>query len=171
MLISQYKPTDPFHQESLSVIKALKKGEIVGYTSTLTIIEACSFVSRNFPVKRGENVEEVMKQAISKLLKDLSNLRLKFADTSGDYSFTMDTQQVRMPALFQQALEFTTTRLRTLDLFHLASVRHLSLSHFDVDAFVTGDSDFLSKKKELSKIIGMPVLSPKEYVEGLGIGE
>ncbi|MBI3116396.1 MAG: hypothetical protein HYZ12_03560 [Thaumarchaeota archaeon] len=57
-----------------------------------------------------------------------------------------------------------------MDLFHLAAAKYLSMmTDSDLGAFVTGDSDFLNKKKELSKLIGVPILSPKEYVEGLGI--
>lgn len=170
VLVSQYKPTDPFYKESLVVAKALKGGEIVGYTSPLTIIEACSFMSRHFPLRKGENTEEVTRQAISKVLKDLSKLRLRFVESPGDNSFSMDGQEVGMPALFHQALVFTTTALPTLDLFHLASAKYSSLSDSDIGAFITGDSDFLRRKKDLSQIIGMAILSPKEYVEGLGIG-
>ena len=41
----------------------------------------------------------------------------------------------------------------------------------ELGAFVTGDKDFLSNKKELSEIMKMPIFSPKEYVEGLEISD
>ncbi|MBI3023728.1 MAG: type II toxin-antitoxin system VapC family toxin [Thaumarchaeota archaeon] len=171
VLIAQYKPTDLFYHESLAVTKALKEGEITGYTSPLTLIESCSFMSRNFPQRKGEDAEEMIKLTIAKVIKDFSKLRLRFADPTGDYSFSLNSsQEVRMPALFHQAFALTTTGLRTLDLFHLAAAKYLSMmTDSDLGAFVTGDSDFLYKKKELSKLIGVPILSPKEYVEGLGI--
>jgi len=39
----------------------------------------------------------------------------------------------------------------------------------NLGAFVTGDNEFLSNKKELSGIMGMPILSPEEYVDVLGL--
>ena len=37
-------------------------------------------------------------------------------------------------------------------------------------AFVTGEKEFLARKKEPAEIIGMSLLPPKEYAEALGLG-
>ena len=55
------------------------------------------------------------------------------------------------------------------DLIHLAAVRHAKRMNRELGVFVTGDKGFLSNKKELSEIIGMSILSPKEYVRVLGL--
>ena len=77
-----------------------------------------------------------------------------------------------MPAIFEQALLLESLAgLRSFDLLHLAAAKYRSLGadSSEIGAFVTGDSDFLLRKKELSQIVGIPMLSPKEYVEALGL--
>jgi len=52
---------------------------------------------------------------------------------------------------------------------HIAAAKHAKQADGNLGALVTGDTDFLRKKQELSKIIGMPVLSPVEYIAALGL--
>ena len=53
---------------------------------------------------------------------------------------------------------------------HLAAVNHAKHMNSELGAFVTGDTEFLLRKQQLSKLIGTPLLSPKEYVDALGLG-
>ena len=170
VFIASYKPDDVYHEESSAIIKALEQGEIRGQTSTLTLLEAAAVASRTIPIRKGDDEKEVRQSAVSKAILDISNLGLTFVHIPGDSSMPIDGSTIEMPAAFHQALLLASSvGLRAFDLVHLASARYSSLSHSDLSAFVTGDSDFLSKKKELTRILEMPILSPKEYVEGMGI--
>ena len=164
VLLSQYKPTDVFHRQSVIIVAALKRGEVIGYTSPLTILEMVSFVSRNFPLKKGETPEEARNIAISKILKEISSFRLHFSSPSGDYSLKLDSDRdVLMPAVLGNALGLSTVGLKTLDLIHLGAAKYCKETVAQLAGFVTGDSDFL-EKKILSVKIGVPFLSPEELV-------
>jgi len=168
VLLSQYKLEDPFYRESLIIVKALKDEEIRGFTSPLTIIEACCFVSRNFPVRKGES-HEVKVTSVSKTLKEISKLRLTFISPLGDYPLSLNGQEVQMPAVFHQALVLSPYGLKTLDIIHLSAARYARQTGLDIRGFVTGDNDFIRSKKTLLSIIDMPIISPKELVDTLGL--
>lgn len=169
VLLSQYKLSDPYYRESLTIAKSLKRGDVRGYTSTLTILEACSFISRNFPLKKSETPEEARSIAVSKTLKEFASLGLIFIGSEGDYTFRLNDQDVRMPAVFFQALTLTLYGLRTLDLLHLSVARYATKIGLDIRGFVSGDNDFIGSKKTISDIIGMSVISPKELIDTLGL--
>jgi len=100
----------------------------------------------------------------------LSGLRTKFINIEGDTPVSIRSINTSLPSVINEAILLSLqTTLKTLDLIQLAAARHGKRMNNELGAFVTGDKAFLSKKKELSEIIGMPVLSPKEYVEVLGL--
>jgi predicted nucleic acid-binding protein len=172
VLLSQYKREDPFYQESALITNALKTEDIEGYTSTITILEACAFITRNFPPKKGETPREGRIIAVSKILKELSKLRLVYINPLGDYPLRLDGQEVQMPAMLHQALLLSPEiGLRALDLLHLSAAKYARKTGADIRGFVTGDSDFIKIKKTFSKIIDIPILSPRELVDTLGINE
>jgi predicted nucleic acid-binding protein len=83
VLLSQYKSSDVFYDQSMIIVKALREKKTVGYTSPLTIIEMVSFVSRNFRSKKGETPKGARKIAISKILKEISSFQLRFSSPLG----------------------------------------------------------------------------------------
>ncbi len=172
VFVSSYKPDDLYHREASMIIKALESGEIRGQTSVLTILEAAAVASRTIRIHKGDDEKEIRQMAVSKIIRNLSRLGLTFIHVLGDSSAPIDEIEVEMPAIFHQALLLASTiGLRSFDLVHLAAAKYASLMDSDKGSFITGDMDFLSGKRELSKVIGMPVLSPKEYVEGLGMAK
>ncbi|TLX98608.1 MAG: type II toxin-antitoxin system VapC family toxin [Thaumarchaeota archaeon] len=171
VFVASYKPDDVFHEASTAIAKALGRGEIRGQTSTLTILESAAVASRTIRIRKGDDERDVRRRAVGRAILNLSRLGLKFIHILGDSSTPMDSYKVEMPAIFHQALLLASdVGLKSFDLVHLAAARYSGQMDSNVGAFVTGDRGFLRKKKDLSRIIGMPVLSPKEYVEGLGIG-
>ena len=169
VLLSQYKSTDPFHRASLVIVRGLKGGDLVGFTSPLAVIEACCFIGRNFPPRKGQSREEARTIAVAKFIRGLSTLRLVFTYPTGDYQLPLDGGRVLMPAIFHQALILSFLGLRTLDVLHLASARYAGRTRADIQGFVTGDADFIERKRIVSKVIGMPVLSPKELIDAVGM--
>ena len=170
VLLSQYKRADPFFRESNLIAEGLKKNTVAGFTSPLTILEMISFVSRNFPSKKGETVEESRNIAIAKILKEISSYHLRFSNPSGDYSLKLDSnREITMPAIFENALSVSTTGLKTLDLIHLGAAKYSKEVVTELAGFVTGDNDFLRQKRNLSSRIGIPIISPEEFVQILKI--
>ena len=105
-----------------------------------------------------------------RIFEHVRGLPERFVHVPCDSSAPIDGTRVEMPATFHQALLLASgVGLRSFDLVHLAAAKHSHLTDPDLGAFVTGDSDFLGRKKELALVIGIPILSPKEYVEGLGL--
>jgi len=143
----------------------LKEREMIGYTSPLTVIEMVSFVSRNYPMKKGEKSEDARKIAVSKILKEISSFQLQFSSPSGDYVLKLGNQDISMPAVLGNALSLSTIGLKTLDLMHLSAARYCRETVPELAAFLTGDNDFLLRKKDLSNKIGIPFLSPQEFVQ------
>jgi hypothetical protein len=70
-----------------------------------------------------------------------------------------------MPAVFGNALGLSTVGLKTLDLIHLSAAKYCKETVSELAGFLTGDNDFLLQKKTLSERIGIPFLSPKEFVQ------
>ena len=151
------------------MVDALKGGEIIGYTSPITVVEACYFVSRNFPPRKRESGEEARAKAVAKILQELGKLRLVYASPSGDYPLPLDGRGLVMPPMLHQALTLTFLGLRTLDLLHLASARHARRTGEDLRGFVTGDNDFIDNRRALANVIDMPILSPRDLVETAGL--
>ncbi|MDG6929041.1 MAG: hypothetical protein JRN39_06680 [Nitrososphaerota archaeon] len=102
------------------------------------------------------------------LLRRLAGLGTRFINVAGDTPVSIRGVEASLPSIFNEAVLLSLeSTLRTL--VHVAAARHARRMNSEMGAFVTGDRGFLSDKKRLSGIIGMPVLSPKEYVDGLGL--
>jgi len=173
VFISRLKPDDPYHSAARVIVKSLEEDEIQAETSVLTLLEVASVSGRLYEAKRGaEEGERERKVFIVRILRRLAGLRAKFVNISGDTQISVKGIRANLPSVFNEAILLSLkSTLRTLDLVHLAAARHAKRMNNELGAFVTGDKEFLSGKKELSEIIGMPLLSPREYVEGLGIGK
>ena len=170
MFISQLKPDDPYHSEGIIVARKLRKGEIHAETSVVTILEAASVASRMYHHAMGnkENADE-RKVFVVKTLKMLAGL-VKFVHMAGDAPLELGTMQTYVPNIFNESILLSIqTTLRTLDLMHVAAARHAKQNNGELGAFVTGDEGLLLQKEHLSRITGMPFLSPREYVRGLGL--
>ena len=121
--------------------------------------------------RRARGSERARKVFVVRALRRLGGLKLKFVNIAGDGPAPVKGIQATLPSVFNDAILLSLrSTLRTLDLIHLAAARHAKLMNGDLGAFVTGDREFLSKKRELAEVIGMPIVSPKEYAAGLGPG-
>ncbi len=171
VFISRLKPDDPYFSEAKAIVKSLEEDELHSETSVLTLLEVASASGRLYELKKGEKSrEEERKVFIVRILRRLAGLGTKFVNVAGDMPLSIRGINANLPSVFNEAILLSLqSTLRTLDLIHLAAAKDAKRRNNDLGAFVTGDKEFLSKKKELSEIIGMPVLSPKEYVELLGL--
>jgi len=170
VFVASYKRDDRYHEESSTVLRAIRQGKIKGKTSALTILETAAVASRTIQMRKGDDEKDVRRKAVGKAILNLSKLGLYFVHMPGDSSAPTGGSRVEMPAIFQQALILASgVGLRSFDLVHLAAAKYSRLEDPELGAFVTGDADFLRRKGELAEITGTPILSPKEYVEGLGL--
>lgn len=172
VFISRLKTDDSYHSEAKTIAKNLEKVEIQAETSVLTLLETASVASRLYQANKGERgKQKELKIFIIKALSRLAGLKTRFIHISGDDPIALRNLQATVPSIFNEALLLTLqTTLRTLDLIHIAAAKYAKQINPELGAFVTGDEEMLSKKEELSKILDMPILSPKEYVEALGLG-
>ena len=171
VFISGLKPDDPYHSEAKAIIKSLEEDELQAETSVLTLLEVASASGRLYEAKKGvKRGEKERKVFIIRILRRLAGLRTKFINVAGDMPLSISGINATLPSVFNEAILLSVqTSLRTLDLIHLAAAKHAKRKNSDLGAFVTGDKEFLSKKKELSEIVGMPLVSPREYAEVLGV--
>jgi predicted nucleic acid-binding protein len=170
VFISRLKPDDPYHSQAKTMVLGLEGGELQAETSVITLLEVASVSGRLYETNGRKRSERGRKVFIVKALQRLARLRTKFINLSGDTPISVKEIEANLPSIFNEAINLSLrSTLRTLDLIHLAAARHAKHMNVNLGAFVTGDNEFLSHKKELSGIMGMPVLSPKEYVEALGL--
>jgi len=171
VFISQLKPDDPYHSEAEIIAKGLERDEIQASTSVLALLEVASVAGRFYEAKKGaKGTERERRIFIVKTLRRLAGLKVRFVHVAGDSSILVRSIRADVPGIFNEALLLSLrTSLRTLDLIHLAAAKHAKQVNRELGAFVTGDDGFLTKKEELSKILSVPILSPKEYVEALGL--
>lgn len=171
VFISRWKPDDPYHSEAKAIARSMQKGEISACTSVLTLLETASVAGRLYSHRMKAKGPEEKKVFVVKALQRLAAQRLQFIHLAGDIPLPLGNAKVGMPSLISESifLSFLTT-LRTLDLMHLAAARHAKqVVSKEMGAFVTGDEELLAMKDGISMIIQMPVLSPKEYVQALGL--
>ena len=172
VFISRLKPDDPFFAEAKKIAKAIEKGEVRAETSVLTLLEVASVSGRVFSARKEKHEQEdrQRKVFIVRALKRLARTKTKLINMAGDTPISIRGIDAVLPSIFDEAILLSLrTNLRSLDLIHLAAARNGKRTNGELGAFVTGDHAFLSNKKEIAETIGMPVLSPKEYVEGLGL--
>jgi predicted nucleic acid-binding protein len=171
VFISSIKPDDAYHLDARAIARSLGEGEVQAETSVLSLLEIASVSSRLHRAKRGEKGANEKRAAFAiKALRRFASLRVKFIHVAGDSPLAVRGVQANMPSIFNEAILLSLqTALRTLDLIHLAAARYAKQMNGELGAFVTGDEGFLSQRGELSKILGMPILSPKEYTKALGL--
>lgn len=169
MFISQLKQDDPYHAEALAMGRELLKGEIHAETSVLTILETAAVAGRMYRQAMGGKDDGGRKAFVAKILAKLAGL-VKFVHIAGESPLALGTSQVHVPNLFSESLLLSVqTPLRTLDIMQVAAARHARQNNKELGAFVTGDDGILRLKEELSVVANMPFLSPREYVQGLGL--
>jgi predicted nucleic acid-binding protein len=171
VFISRWKPDDPNYSEAKIIASSLQKGEISACTSVLTLLETASVAGRLYAHRMKDRGPEKKKMFIIKTIRRLAALRIRFIHLAGDIPLVLGNIKVDMPTLLADSIFLSfLTALRTLDLMHIAAARHAKqIDSEKLGAFVTGDAELLARKDEISKIIEMPVLSPKEYVQALGL--
>lgn len=175
VFISRWKTEDPYYSESKAIATGLQKDEIRASSSILTLLETASVAgrlyTRRMKDKKREVEEKSKKMFVIKTLQRLAALKVQFIHIAGDIPLPLGNAKIEMPSLMSESifLSFLTT-LRTLDLMHIAAAKYAKqIMSNELWAFVTGDEELLAMKDEISKIILMPVLSPKEYVQALGL--
>jgi len=172
VFIAQLKPDDPYYLEAKTIAQQIQDNEIQAETSVLTLVETASVASRLYHAsKRGEKGNNRERKAFTiKLLRRLTTLTTRFIHIAGDSPIAVRSIKTNLPEIFNEAIILSLqTPLRTFDLMHLAAAKHAKQMNPELAAFVTGDGEFLSRKQELSKIIKIAILSPKEYVDALGL--
>jgi hypothetical protein len=137
----------------------------------LTLLETASVAGRLYAHRMKDKGPEQKKMFIIKTIRRLVVMRIRFIHLVGDIPLRLDNVKVDMPTLLADSIFLSfLTALRTLDLMHIAAARHAKqIDSEKLGAFITGDAELLARKDEISKIIGMPVISPKEYVHALGL--
>lgn len=173
VFLARFKPDDPYHASCETIVAELARGGLRACTSSLTILEIASVTSRTIEARSGSLRELGMQdrgRVISALVKRLMRLNLVFVDPSGDIRLPLKGKTVGMPALLHGALNLTyAIGLRSLDCMHVASLICASnLLDEEVRFFVTGDADFLEKKKRLGEMTGSSFVDPDEFVRLMG---
>jgi len=174
VFISKYKRDDPFHSSSSKIIEGLRHGNIEAHTSVLTILETAAAASRGY--EKSIRLLE-MNQALSRrrligaLLKRLLSLNIHLINLPGDTRMKLLREDVEMPAIFRESLSIALrVGMKSFDLIHLSAAKYAREAlKVPIQAFVTGDDDFLDQKDKLAKIVDFPFLSPDEYVSALGL--
>jgi predicted nucleic acid-binding protein len=173
VFISRCKPDDAYHSEAKIIASSLQKGEISAYTSVLTLLETASVAGRLYAHRMKDKGSEQKKMFIIKAIRRLAVMRIRFIHLVGDIQLRLGNVKVDMPTLLADSIFLSFLKaLRTLDLMHIAAAARHAKQKIDSEklgAFITGDPELLARKDEISRIIGMPVLSPKEYVHALGL--
>jgi predicted nucleic acid-binding protein len=169
--ISALKPDDPYHTQCRVIMKALERDEIRAETSTLTLLEVASISGRLYAAKEQGKTQKERRVFIVRALRRLTGLKTKFVNVTGDTRSSIRGIETSLPSIFNDALLLSLRcTLKPLDLIHLAAAKHAKQVNSELGAFVTGDQGFLSNRRELSEIMKMPIFSPKEYLDGLGVG-
>ncbi len=172
VFISELKQDALYHAEASAIIRKITDGDLVAETSVLTLLETASVASRLYNARMaGEEgmSESERKIFIIKAIGKLASLKPRFVHLAGDSPPFLRSVRTDLPQIFSEAILMSLLiPLRTFDLIHLAAARYAKQTNQELGAFVTGDNGLLSKKEELTRIIGMPILSPKEYVQALG---
>jgi predicted nucleic acid-binding protein len=174
VFISRWKPDDPNYSEAKIIAANLQENEITAYTSVLTLLEVASVTGRLYTRRMKDKDSEQKKNIfIINTIRRLVALKIIFIHLPGDIplSFSNNNVKVNMPTLLADSFYLALqTSLRTLDLMHIAAAKYgKQIIVKELGAFVTGDTELLARKNDISKIIEMPVISPSEFVRDLDL--
>jgi len=171
VFIARYKPDDPFHESCKRIVQGLNSGELEACTSVLTIVETACVASRNYEKSKKILTEREIKtvsreKLISSLLKRLVKLNLRFINIPGETVLKIANKNIDIPILFKDALLMAyEIGLKSFDIIHLATLKYcIDVLSIPVEAFVTGDTDFLNNRKNLENLFGTIFITPDEYV-------
>jgi len=111
------------------------------------------------------------RRLIGALLKRLLSLNIHLINLPGDTRMKLLREDVEMPAIFRESLSIALrVGMKSFDLIHLSAAKYAKEAlKVPIQAFVTGDDDFLDQKDKLSKIVDFPFLSPDEYASAIGL--
>ncbi len=170
VFIASLKRDDPFHSEARTMAKSMNERQVRAVTSVFTLLEVASVSGRLYGSGPKGFKSATRQVFIIKTLKRLAALNPELINIAGDVPVGVKGIDIILPSIFNESILLSLkTAVRSLDLIHLTAARHAKRANVELGAFVTGDNELLSRKKELSDIIAMPILSPAEYVKAVGL--
>lgn len=158
VIIARYKPGDPLH----GVADELFKRDFEFVISPVTLVELYSVLSRVKPFVRLR--EEFKHASIGTLVAFIiHDLHLKLRARAFLFKLSLLGTTFRVPLEYHIAMKFSEKlQLKTLDLLHLA---YAYMLREEIDYFVTGDDDILSRRELIRECMGIEVIEPSELLK------
>jgi len=153
---------DPNHEKAVNIIEKMKKINDISkfFTSTLTLVELYSALSRNIQkYKLPPGIEEITNDK-TKLRGTIAYLlQLLPVHIFPDDSKLVSLDNLKLFNKFSEAISLSIKlKLKTLDLLHIAYATQLAKQNF-IRFFITLDSEILNKKDIILKATGIKIIN------------
>ncbi len=159
VIVARYKPNDPLHKVSE---KLLSNKDFEFFISPVTLFELYAVISRLLPhLFLPPEVRHVSVSTIVHFIMEDCNLKF----TSKTYLTTIyfRDQRIRTPFEYSMAMILAERlKLRALDLLHIS---YASILRDKAQLFVTGDDEFLKRRKAIKEFTGLKVMHPKDLYD------
>lgn len=168
IIIAKYKQQDEYHEFANQILNSDINTKIISHIS---LVELSSVLSRNkenikFADVKGIELLSGKEKILFFLKYIISDSGLKLQNFTGMNEITSIIPQEQIFMDYHQAISISMrSNLRTLDNLHLATAQNIvSFKGIDLEYFLTGDHEILDNE-ELSDIIGIQIIHPKEYIK------
>ena len=161
VILAKYFPADRLHNRATAFLGLDEPRKIV---SPVSVVELGAVLSRLQRELRAP--EELLKQPPRRRIRAIVEFLIR------DCSLVIEAVPARakvklagtilsIPLEYQRSLQLAhALELKALDLIHLAYADNLRKWGHEIETFVTGDSDILSKAEEIQEQLGIEVKEP-----------
>ncbi|MHA1971512.1 MAG: type II toxin-antitoxin system VapC family toxin [Candidatus Hodarchaeales archaeon] len=170
VILAQWVPTDPFYESSKRICQAVEGSIIIGFFSGLGLAEVSSVVERQ-QQKFSNEINEKTRLSTEYHRRIVRIDNLKIIDIMSPYNIIISEKKYKLNVINWQVFDIAAKmRLKTLDNLHIATIILLNkIKGKNIDFFITGDKELLTKSYEVKKEYGFSIVSPEQFItlEGL----
>lgn len=157
VIIARYKPNDELYEHSE---RLFSRDDVKFYASPLTLVELYAVLSRLLDeLLIPQGFEKDLDALVGFIVKDC-----KLNVVPHLYTLTLDfhARKIRMPLEYYLTFRYAgRLKLRALDLIHICYAKILN-EFYDVEFFVTGDEELLSKAEVASELLKLRISHPRD---------
>jgi predicted nucleic acid-binding protein len=170
VLLAKWVPTDPYHEECIKIVEAVKNEKISGIFSGLGLVEVASVVERQYNKFSLELTQEISLSA--EYLKRIVMIpHLEILDIVYPTNTIIAGSKFELSLINLQSFDLASKfHLKTLDNLHLAICILIDkMTGKSVDYFVSGDREIVSNAHQIKTEYNFSTMYPDELVrlEGL----
>jgi len=163
VIIARYAPKDPLNKDAQAFISSTKTRKLI---SPISVVELMAVLSRletelDVPTELESEPWGRRIRAVAEFF--IRDCRLSIVSFPINAKTKIAGTAVTIPLEYQSSIrQAHALKLKTLDLLHLKCAEKIKKLGIELNLFVTGDEDVLSRAEVIKSNLGITVTPPKE---------